>query len=99
MARITQDDCLERTDDPGVSRFNLVLTAAKRARQLSVYGKEPFVPWNNDKSTVVALREYAAGYISTSLLDEKSSYLPSAPTMDDLEFSSPASPSTPDYLV
>ncbi len=94
MARITQDDCLERTDDPGVSRFNLVLTAAKRARQLAVYGKEPFVPWNNDKSTVVALREYAAGYISTSLLDEKSSFMPSAPTMDDIDFSTPSS----DYL-
>lgn len=98
MARITQDDCLERTDDPGISRFNLVLTAAKRARQLAVYGKEPFVPWNDDKSTVVALREYAAGFISTSLLTEKTPSITRHPTLDDIDFSLPSAEPSSDTL-
>ncbi len=54
MARITVEDCLDHVDN----RFNLVLVAAKRARQIS-NGKEPLVPWENDKPTVVALREIA----------------------------------------
>ncbi len=58
MARITVEDCLENVDN----RFKLVLAASKRARKLSVYGAEPLVPWENDKATVVALREIAAGY-------------------------------------
>ncbi len=58
MARITVEDCLEHVDN----RFNLVLVAAKRARQLS-NGKEAMVEWENDKPTVVALREIAAGKI------------------------------------
>jgi len=58
MARITVEDCLEHVDN----RFNLVLVAAKRARQIS-NGKEPLVAWENDKPTVVALREIAEGKI------------------------------------
>ncbi len=58
MARITVEDCLDHVDN----RFNLVLVAAKRARQIS-NGKEPMVAWENDKPTVVALREIAAGKI------------------------------------
>lgn len=54
MARITVEDCLENVDN----RFQLVLVAAKRARQLSK-GKEALVPWEDDKPTVVALREIA----------------------------------------
>jgi len=54
MARITIEDCLDHVDN----RFNLVLVAAKRARQIS-NGKEPLVAWENDKPTVVALREIA----------------------------------------
>lgn len=54
MARITVEDCLENVDN----RFQLVLVAARRARQLSK-GKEALVPWENDKPTVVALREIA----------------------------------------
>ncbi len=68
MARITQDDCFET--DPGSSRFDLVLVTSKRARQLAVYGKDPHVPWNNDKPTVVALREFAKGYIDKTVLLE-----------------------------
>lgn len=56
MARITVEDCLDQVDN----RFELVLIAARRARELSI-GKEALVPWNNDKPTVVALRELAEG--------------------------------------
>jgi DNA-directed RNA polymerase subunit omega len=59
MARITVEDCLTHFKN----RFDLVLVAAKRARQLVMTGIEPRVPWDNDKSTVVALREIAAGHI------------------------------------
>ena len=57
MARVTVEDCLKNVRN----RFELVLIAAKRARQL-MRGKEAKVEWDNDKSTVVALREIAAGY-------------------------------------
>lgn len=57
MARITVEDCLQKLNN----RFELVLLAAKRARQLDSGEAEPTVEWENDKSTVVALREIAAG--------------------------------------
>jgi DNA-directed RNA polymerase subunit omega len=57
MARITIEDCLGKV---GIeNRFQLVLVAAKRARQLALGSAEPTVPWENDKCTVVALREIA----------------------------------------
>ena len=56
MARITVEDCLARVDN----RFELVLIAARRARDLAL-GREPLVPRENDKPTVVALRELAEG--------------------------------------
>jgi DNA-directed RNA polymerase subunit omega len=56
MARVTVEDCLDRIDN----RFDLVLNAAKRARDLA-RGAEPRVPLENDKPTVVALREIAEG--------------------------------------
>jgi DNA-directed RNA polymerase subunit omega len=59
MARITVEDCLDHVDN----RFDLVLLATKRARQLA-NGVEPVLPWANDKPTVMALREIAAGHIS-----------------------------------
>jgi len=58
MARLTVEDCLPYVEN----RFELVLLAAKRARKLSTTAEEPLVNWDNDKSTVVALREIAAGY-------------------------------------
>ena len=64
MARVTVEDCLGSLKN----RFELVLAASKRARQLLRTGEEPFVPWDNDKSTVVALREIAAGDIDRSIL-------------------------------
>jgi len=66
MARITVEDCLEKVDN----RFHLVRVASKRARQI-MNGKEPTIEWDNDKATVVALREIAAGNITEEMLDEK----------------------------
>jgi len=58
MARVTVEDCLKYVSN----RFELVLLASKRARQLAMTAVEPFVPWNHDKTTIVALREIAAGF-------------------------------------
>ena len=65
MARITVEDCLVNVDN----RFDLVLLASRRARQL-VNGVDPLIPWENDKPTVVALREIADGLISEETLVE-----------------------------
>jgi DNA-directed RNA polymerase subunit omega len=65
MARITVEDCLQ--NEPNL--FNLVLLAAKRARRLA-NGAEATVEWENDKPTVVALREIAAGNITIEMLEE-----------------------------
>ena len=65
MARVTIEDCLDNVDN----RFDLVLLASKRARQLAA-GKEPLVDWENDKPTVVALREISEGLITNKILDE-----------------------------
>ncbi|MFP4079794.1 MAG: DNA-directed RNA polymerase subunit omega [Ectothiorhodospira sp.] len=65
MARITVEDCLQNVDN----RFQLVLVAAKRARQLAG-GSQPHLDWENDKPTVVALREIAEGRVGREVLDE-----------------------------
>lgn len=65
MARITVEDCLTHIPN----RFDLVLIASKRARQLSK-GKEAILPWENDKPTVMALREIAVGAVDASILKE-----------------------------
>ena len=69
MARITVEDCLDHV----ANRFELVLVASKRARHLTTSGTEPFVPWENDKATVVALREIAQGSVTSEYLMETSS--------------------------
>jgi len=58
MARVTVEDCLKFVDN----RFELVIKASKRARQLERTAVDPRVSWDNDKSTVVALREIASGF-------------------------------------
>lgn len=65
MARITVEDCLENVPN----LFELVLVAAKRARRLA-NGAEPTLAWENDKPTVVALREVAAGHVGPEILEE-----------------------------
>jgi DNA-directed RNA polymerase subunit omega len=67
MARVTVEDCLEHVDN----RFELVMVASKRARQLSIGGKEPRLPWENHKPTVMALREIAAGFVTPQMLDSE----------------------------
>ncbi len=67
MARITVEDCLEKLPN----RFELTVLAAKRARQLSLSGEDPLVPWENDKCTVVALREIAEGFVNADFLKER----------------------------
>lgn len=71
MARVTVEDCLEKLDN----RFKLVLLASKRARQLAK-GYEPMVPWENDKPTVVALREIAANKLDLEALQQQRPSLP-----------------------
>ena len=66
MARVTVEDCLEHVEN----RFELVMVATKRARQIAVRGDQPLVDWENDKPTVVALREIAAGLVKPDILDE-----------------------------
>jgi len=65
MARVTVEDSLAKVDN----RFDLVLIAAKRARNLSL-GAEPLLPTNNDKPSVIALREIAEGLIGEDVLHE-----------------------------
>ena len=65
MARVTVEDCLDNVDN----RFELVLVATKRARQLA-NGKEALVPLENDKPTVVALREIAENLVTNAILTE-----------------------------
>ncbi len=67
MARVTVEDCLEKVPN----RFDLVLIAAKRARQLERGTIDPTVEWDNDKTTVVALREIAEGNVDRSVLRMK----------------------------
>ena len=65
MARVTVQDAVEKIGN----RFDLVLVAARRARQMQVGGKDPLVPEENDKATVIALREIEEGLITSQILD------------------------------
>ena len=65
MARVTVEDCLENVEN----RFELVMLGTRRARQLSTGGKDPLVAEENDKPTVIALREIAEGLINREALD------------------------------
>ncbi len=67
MARVTVEDCLENV----ANRFELVMVATKRARDIAVHGEQPMVEWENDKPTVVALREIAEGLITPDMLEGK----------------------------
>jgi DNA-directed RNA polymerase subunit omega len=67
MARVTVEDCLENVEN----RFELVMVSSKRARQIATGGKDALVPLENDKPTVLALREIAEGLVDASILEEK----------------------------
>lgn len=64
MARVTVEDCLNNVDN----RFELVMLATKRARQIAVQGAEPLVPEENDKPTVLALREIAENLVNPATM-------------------------------
>lgn len=65
MARVTVEDAVEKVGN----RFDLVLVASRRARQIATGGKDPLVDVENDKPTVLALREIEAGLITTQVMD------------------------------
>jgi len=75
MARLTVEDCLDNVEN----RFELVLIASQRARQLAM-GADPLVPEDNDKPTVIALREIAENLINKEILNA-----PEEVQMDDIE--------------
>jgi DNA-directed RNA polymerase subunit omega len=66
MARITVEDCLDYVDN----RFELVMVGSKRARQIAVDGRPPLIDAENDKPTVIALREIEQGLITPEVLQE-----------------------------
>ena len=68
MARVTVEDCLENVEN----RFELVMVASKRARQMATGGKDPLVQEESDKPTVIALREIAEGLITNEILSRES---------------------------
>ena len=78
MARITVEDCLNSINN----RFELVLTATKRARQIA-HGAEPMVEEENDKPTVIALREIAANLVSPRNVDVLQAQLEAAEEFGD----------------
>ena len=65
MARVTVQDAVDKIGN----RFDLVLIAARRAHQLQSEGKSPLVPAENDKETVIALREIEDGLVNKTILD------------------------------
>ena len=67
MARVTVQDAVEKIGN----RFDLILTAARRARQLQLNQSAPLVPEDNDKPTVIALREIEKGLINQDIMDEQ----------------------------
>ncbi|MCO4321064.1 DNA-directed RNA polymerase subunit omega [Aliidiomarina quisquiliarum] len=67
MARVTVEEAVDKIGN----RFDLVLVAARRARQLANYGKAPLVETTNEKPTVIALREIEAGLIDAARLDKE----------------------------
>ena len=65
MARVTVEDCLEHVEN----RFQLVMVATRRARQMGRFQVDPLVDAEGDKPTVIALREIAEGLITDEVLD------------------------------
>ncbi len=85
MARVTVEDCLQNVDN----LFELVLLASQRARRIA-NGAEAAVPLENDKPTVVALREIAAGMVTPEMLREPEPEPPPAPELEqDIGFRAP----------
>ena len=84
MARLTVEDCLDNVDN----RYNLVLLASKRARQI-IMGSEPMIQEDNDKPTVIALREIAEGLVTRDNIDEIDKHDPEEEFPEAAEFPLP----------
>lgn len=82
MARLTVEDCLERIDN----RYDLVLLAAKRARQIA-FGSEALIKEEKDKPTVLALREIADGLVTPENINEIGKINPLDEINEETEFS------------
>lgn len=70
MARVTVQDAVEKIGN----RFDLILTAARRARQLQLHTREPLVEEEGDKPTVIALREIEKGLINNQIMDQQENF-------------------------
>jgi DNA-directed RNA polymerase subunit omega len=88
MARLTIEDCLEHID----SRYELVLLASKRARQIAM-GLPPLVDEDSDKPTVIALREIAEKLVTSENIDEMGSFSSEEDNDESEDYSLPASSS------
>lgn len=93
MARITVEDCLDHVDN----RFELVIVGSKRARQIAVGGKAPMLPEENDKPTVIALREIEEGLVDASILEEEDDVVVDEPLIDMEKVQIPESPANPEF--
>lgn len=87
MARITVEDCLDRIGN----RFELVLTATKRARQIG-HGADALVPEENDKPTVIALREIAEGMVDAERVDVIQAEIEAADIFDSVDLEELSTP-------
>ena len=87
MARITVEDCLDNIDN----RFELVLTATKRARQIG-HGADPMIAEENDKPTVIALREIAEGHIDAEKVDVIQAEIEAAEVFDAIDLEDSPAP-------
>jgi DNA-directed RNA polymerase subunit omega len=90
MARITVEDCIEKVNN----RFELVLLATKRARQVA-RGAAPLVPDENDKPTVIALREIAEGLVTAEFMNSQE--MPVLDDDDERDAARAARPTGPDF--
>ena len=91
MARITVEDCLENVEN----RFELVMVGSKRARQIATGGKPALVDEENDKPTVIALREIAAGLVTADILTEVVQDYEIVDAEDVVADDAPAAPEAP----
>ena len=81
MARITVEDCLENVEN----RFELVMVGSKRARQIAIEGRTALLPEENDKPTVIALREIAQGLVDASILSPVEQDFAIAETIEEFQ--------------
>ncbi len=90
MARVTVEDCLENVSN----RFELVMVASKRARQMATGGKDPMVEEESDKPTVIALREIAEGLVTPDILAREEELDAEQELADVMEASTSSEPLT-----